>query len=83
MGSNFTDLINGTGVNSENSESIPPPPLHFIPDLAEALAQMLRMVGSGLKLSKQRLKYGCHNSFSNSTFEMVVNKVQVYKTPPK
>ena len=27
--------------------------------LAEPLAQMLRLVGSGLKFCKQRLKYGC------------------------
>ena len=37
---------------------------------AEPLAQMLRPVGSGLKFCKQRLKYGCHNSFSTSKFEM-------------
>ena len=48
--------------------------------LAEPLAQMLRLVGSGLKLCKQRLKYGCHNSFSTSKFEVAENKVQVYKT---
>ena len=48
--------------------------------LAEPLAQMLRLVGSGLKFCKQRLKYGCHNSFSTSKFEMSENKVQMYKT---
>ena len=32
---------------------------------AEPLTQMLRLVGSGPKFCKQRLKYGCHNSFSN------------------
>ena len=46
--------------------------------LAEPLAQMQRLVGSGLKFCKQRLKYGCHNSFSTSNFEMAENKVQVY-----
>ena len=30
--------------------------------LAEPLDQMLRLVGSGLKFFKQRLKYGRHNS---------------------
>ena len=34
--------------------------------LAKPLPQMLRLVGSGLKFCKQRLKYGCHNSFSTS-----------------
>ena len=48
--------------------------------LAEPLAQMLRLVGGGLKCSKQRLKYGRHNSFSTSKFEMSENKVQMYKT---
>ena len=46
------------------------------------LAQMLRLVESGLKFCKQRLKnkYGLHNSFFTSKFEMAGNKVQVYKT---
>ena len=48
--------------------------------LAEPLAQMLRLVGSGLKFHEQMLKYGCHNSYSTSKFEMPENKVQVYKT---
>ena len=48
--------------------------------LAEPLAQMLRLVGSGLKFCKQRLKYGSHNSFSTSKLEMSENKVQMYKT---
>ena len=51
--------------------------------LAEPLAQMLRLVGSGLKFCQQRLKYGCHNSFSTSKFEMAENKVQVYIQPPE
>ena len=37
--------------------------------LAESLAQILRLVGSGLTFCKQRLKYGCHNSFSTSKFK--------------
>ena len=51
--------------------------------LAEPLAQMLRLVESGLKFCKQRLKYGCHNSFFTSKFEMAENRVQVYKTTPR
>ena len=47
--------------------------------LAEPLAQMLRLVGSVLKFCKQRLKYGGHNSFSTSKFELAENKVQIYK----
>ena len=48
--------------------------------LAEPLAQMMRLVGSGLRFCK-RLKYGWHNSFCNS--QLAKNKVQVYKiTPP-
>ena len=50
--------------------------------LAEPLAQMLRLVESGLKFCKQRLKYGRHNSFFTSNFEMAENRVQVYKTTP-
>ena len=50
--------------------------------LAEPLAQMLRLVESGLKVCKQRLKYGRHNSFFTSKFEMAENWVQVYKTIP-
>ena len=46
---------------------------------AEPLAQRLRVVGSGLKFCEQRLKYGCHNYFSISVFEMDENKVQIYK----
>ena len=46
---------------------------------AEPLAQRLRLVGSGLKFCKQRLKYGCHSSFSTSKFEKDENKVKVYK----
>ena len=46
----------------------------------ELLAQVLRLVESGLKFCKQRLKYGRHNYFSTSKFEMAENKVQVYKT---
>ena len=49
--------------------------------LAEPLAPMLTLVGSGLKFCKQRLKYGCYNSFSTSKFEMSENKVQMYKQP--
>ena len=30
--------------------------------LAEPLAQIMRLVGSGPKFCKQKLKYGCHNS---------------------
>ena len=48
--------------------------------LAEPLAQMLRLVESGLKFCKQRLKYGRHNSFSTSKFEMAEIKVEMYKT---
>ena len=48
--------------------------------LAEPLAQILRLVDSGLKFCKQRLKYDCHNLFSTSKLEMGENKVQVYKT---
>ena len=48
--------------------------------LAEPLAQILRLVESGLKFCKQRLKYGHHNSFSTSKFEMSENKVEMYKT---
>ena len=48
--------------------------------LVEPLAQMLRLVGSGFKFCKQKLKYGFHNSFFTSKFEMAENKVQVYKT---
>ena len=51
----------------------------FSPALAEPLAQMLRLVESGLKFCKQRLKYGRHNSFFTSKFEMAENRVQVYK----
>ena len=40
---------------------------------------MLRLVESGLKFCKQKLKYGRHNSFFISKFEMVENRVQVYK----
>ena len=50
--------------------------------LAEPLAQILRLVESGLKFCKQRLKYGRHNSFFISKFEMAENRVQVYKTTP-
>ena len=50
--------------------------------LAEPLAQMLRLVESGLKICKQRLKYDRHNSFFTSKFEMAENRVQVYKTTP-
>ena len=46
--------------------------------LAEPQAQMLRLVCSGLKLCKQRLKYGYHNSFSTLNFEMALNKIEVY-----
>ena len=47
--------------------------------VAEPLAQMLRLVGSGLKFFKQWLKYGHHNSFSTLKFEMSENKVQMFK----
>ena len=40
--------------------------------LAESLAQMQRLVGSGLKFCKQRLKNGRHNFF-NSKFEVAEN----------
>ena len=40
------------------------------------------LVESGLKFCKQRLKYGRHNSFFTSNFEMAENRVQVYKTTP-
>ena len=43
---------------------------------------MFRLVESGLKFCKQRLKYGRHNSFFTSRFEMAENRVQVYKTTP-
>ena len=45
----------------------------------EPLAQRLRLLGSGPKFCKQRLKYGRHNSFSTSKFKMDENKVHVYK----
>ena len=48
--------------------------------LDEPLAQMLRLVESGLKFCKQRLKYGRHNSIFISKFEMAENKIQVDKT---
>ena len=48
--------------------------------LPEPLAQMLRLVESGLKFCKQRLKYGRHNSFSTLKFEMSENKVEIHKT---
>ena len=51
--------------------------------LAEPLAQMLRLLDSGLKFCKQRLKYGRHKSFSTSKFEISENKVKMYKTPPE
>ena len=51
--------------------------------LAEPLAQMLSLVESGLNFCKQRLKYGRHNSFFTSKFEMAENRVQVYKTTPR
>ena len=44
--------------------------------MAEPLAQMLRLVGSGLKFCRQRLKYGSYNS----KFEIAENEVQVCKT---
>ena len=44
---------------------------------------MLRLVGCGLKLCKQRLKYSCKNSFSTSKFETVENKVWYIKLPPE
>ena len=50
--------------------------------LAEPLAQILRLAESGLKFCKQRLKYGRHNSFFTSKFEMAENRLQVYKTTP-
>ena len=40
------------------------------------------LIESGLKFCKQRLKYGHHNSFFTSKFEMAENRVQVYKTTP-
>ena len=49
--------------------------------LAEPLAQMLRLVGSGLKFCKQRLKYGRHNSFFTSKFELAENRVQAGTGP--
>ena len=48
--------------------------------LAEPLAQILRLVGSGLKFCKKRLKYVHHKSVSTSKLEMSENKVQMYKT---
>ena len=51
--------------------------------LAEPLGQMLRLVRSGLKFCKPRLKYDRHyKSFSTSEFEMAENKAQLYKTTP-
>ena len=44
------------------------------------MAQMLRLVESGLKFCKQRLKYGRHNCFSTLKFEMSENKVEMHKT---
>ena len=52
--------------------------------LAEPLAQMLRLVGSGLKFCKQSLKYGYHSSFSTSKFQMATSTWYKYiKKLPK
>ena len=48
--------------------------------LAEPLAQMLRLIQYRLKFCKKRLKYGRHNSFFTSKFEMAEDRVEVYKT---
>ena len=40
--------------------------------------------GRGLNICKQRLKYGRRKVFfPTSKFEMAVNKVKIYGTPPK
>ena len=49
--------------------------------LAEPLAQMLRLVESGLKFYEQRLKYGCHNSFFTSKWLKIGYKY--IKQPPE
>ena len=43
---------------------------------------MLRLVVSGLKFCKQRLNYGCHNSFSTSKFKMAEKKAPQYIKQP-
>ena len=51
--------------------------------LAKPQAQMLRLVGSGLKFCKQRLKYGCHNFFSTSKIEVSKNNdTNIQNLPP-
>ena len=52
-------------------------PVASVSALAEPLAQMLRQEGSELNFCKNRLKYGCHNSFSTSKVELAETKVQV------
>ena len=46
------------------------------PGFAKPLAQLLRLVRSGLQFCKERLKIWL------AQFEMAENKIQIYKIPP-
>ena len=51
--------------------------------LAEPLAQMLRLVDSGLKFCKERLKYGRHNSFSTPNLKCLKTRYRHIRQPPE
>ena len=50
--------------------------------LAESLAYLLRLLGSGHKVCKQMLKYGCYNSFSISNLKWLKIRYKYIKQPP-